>query len=372
MKNQVIIPSLQQIVNFFREETIDEIAKETGFSVRKRHLSAIVFLGIFTFGLIQKVDATLVQLVSLAKRHNPSLRLTPQGLHKRIHHKAVAFLMKMFAKSLTLTIDSTDNFLPWLEGFVHVNLLDTSQISLPQEVAHLFAAAGGSGSKAGAKIQLVIDYKTGHFSHLNLTDALASDQKLIPTIHHFLQASELWIFDLGCVSQEKLKIVADNGAFFLCRIWTQTALYQKTEEGQYQRLDLAEVLAKPFLDSVFEIEIFLGAKAKVASRLIIEWLPSQMVEQRKRRQRQRAKKRGKTPSQLKLALCQYNLIVTNVPCCVFPPSIIRSVYSLYGQIELVFKARRAISVLSSLLASEKPELNANYMGDSSPCSGVCF
>ncbi len=53
MKNQSIIPSLQQIVNFLQEETINQIAKETGFSVRKRKLSAIVFLGMFTFGLIQ-------------------------------------------------------------------------------------------------------------------------------------------------------------------------------------------------------------------------------------------------------------------------------------------------------------------------------
>ena len=32
MKTELIIPSLQQIVNFFKEETVDQIAKETGFS----------------------------------------------------------------------------------------------------------------------------------------------------------------------------------------------------------------------------------------------------------------------------------------------------------------------------------------------------
>lgn len=103
MKNQSIIPSLQQTVNFFSGETTDQIAKETGFS--KRKLSAIVFLGMFTFGLIQKADATLVQLVSIGKRILPPLGISPQGLHKRINQKAVAFLMRMFAKSLSLSID---------------------------------------------------------------------------------------------------------------------------------------------------------------------------------------------------------------------------------------------------------------------------
>lgn len=78
MKTELIISSLQQIVNFFKEETIDQIAKETGFSQRIRKLSPIVFLGIFTFGLIQKADATLVQLCGIAKRILPSLNISPQ------------------------------------------------------------------------------------------------------------------------------------------------------------------------------------------------------------------------------------------------------------------------------------------------------
>jgi hypothetical protein len=156
MKNQFIIQDLQQIVNFFQEKTIDQIAKETGFSIRKRKLNAIVFLGIFTFGLIQKADATLVQLVSLAKRILPSLTISPQALHKRINRFAVAFLMRMFAKSLYLSIDKDEKYVPLIEPFARVHLLDSSQITLPVEASHLFAASGGSSSKAGAKIQLMI------------------------------------------------------------------------------------------------------------------------------------------------------------------------------------------------------------------------
>jgi hypothetical protein len=48
MKTELSIPSLEQIVNFFKEETIDQIAKEISFSQRIRKLSAIVFLGLFT------------------------------------------------------------------------------------------------------------------------------------------------------------------------------------------------------------------------------------------------------------------------------------------------------------------------------------
>jgi len=193
MKTKLIIPSLQQIVNFFKEETIDQIAKETGFSQRMRKLSAIVFLGMqeathafgltFTLGLIQKANATLVQLVSIGKRILPSLHISAQGLHKRINNKAVEFLVRMFAKSLSLSMDKDERLVPLLESFGRVHLLDSSYITLPEEVAELFAAPGGSGSKAGAKIQLMIDYKTGNFSHLWLTDAPDQNQMYIAQEH---------------------------------------------------------------------------------------------------------------------------------------------------------------------------------------------
>jgi len=41
----------------------------------------------------------------MAKKRLPSLGISPQALHKRINAKAEPFLMRMFAKSLSLAID---------------------------------------------------------------------------------------------------------------------------------------------------------------------------------------------------------------------------------------------------------------------------
>jgi hypothetical protein len=336
MKTELIIPSLQQIVNFFKEETIDQIARETGFSLRKRKLSAIVFLGIFTFGLIQKADATLAQLVSIGKRILSSLHISPQGLHKRINHLAVDFLMRMFAKSLALSIDTDEKLVPLLGPFNRVNLNDSSYITLPEEVAKLFPAPGGSASKAGAKIQLMIDYKSGNFSHLWLTDALTPDQNQMYIAQNHIDKGELLIHDEG-FSQDALAKLVEAGAFFLGRFQTQTALYTITECGEYKRLLLWEIL-KQTQQPVREIPVCLGAKARLLCRFIIQRIPDCEVEKRKRKLRARAKKKGKTVSKEKLALCGFSLYVTNVDSHVFPASVVPSVYSLRWQIELVFKA----------------------------------
>ncbi len=335
MKTELSIPSLEQIVNFFNEETIDQIAKEIGFSVRKT--SAIVFLGIFTFGLIQKANATLVQLCGIAKRILPSLNISPQGLHKRINQSAVDFLMRMFAMSLSLSIDKDEKLVPLLESFGRVHLLDSSYLTLPEGVAKLFAAPGGSGSKAGAKIQLMIDYKTGNFSHLWLTDALTPDQNQMHVAQSHIDRGELLIHDLGYFSQDALLNLVEAGAFFLGRFQTQTALYTITECGEYKRLSLWEIL-KQTQQPVREISVCLGANAHLLCRFIIQSLPDAEVEKRKRELRARAKKKGKTLSKEKLALCGWNLYVTNVDAHVFPACVVPHIYSIRWQIELVFKA----------------------------------
>jgi hypothetical protein len=103
-------------------------------------------------------------------------------------------------------------------------------------------------------------------------------------------------------------------------------------------LQLWDILKESTDQQLREFEILLGAKEKIACRLIIQSLPKEEVERRKRRLRACAKKKGKTLGKEKLALCGWNLYVTNVDSEVFPPCVVPSVYSLRWQIELVFKA----------------------------------
>ncbi len=101
---------------------------------------------------------------------------------------------------------------------------------------------------------------------------------------------------------------------------------------------LWESLKRQNQEPVRGISIFLGAKAKISCRLIIQRLPDSEVKKRKRNLRARAKKKGKTLSKEKLALCGWNLYVTNVDSLVFPARVVPHIYALRWQIELVFKA----------------------------------
>ena len=115
----------------------------------------------FTFGLIGRPDASLNQLVSIGKQITPNFNITPEGssiplhrpkgLHQKITDKAVNFLKALFAKSLSLS--AAETFMPLLSPFSKVHLLDSSTVSLPEELAQDFPGSGGSASAAAVKFQ---------------------------------------------------------------------------------------------------------------------------------------------------------------------------------------------------------------------------
>jgi hypothetical protein len=154
-----------------------------------------------------------------------------------------------------------------------------------------------------------------------LTDALTPDQTQMLIAQSHIDKGELLIHDLGYFSQDAIANLVETGAYFLGRFQTQTALYTITECGEYKRLYLWEIL-KQTQEPVREIPVCLGAKARIACRFIIQSLPDAEVEKRKRELRARARKKGKTLSSEKLALCGWNLYVTNVDSHVFPACVV--------------------------------------------------
>jgi hypothetical protein len=69
---ETIIPEIDEIVNFFTPELVEQIAKDLGFVQRESTLGEIELLSIMTYGLFSQPDATLNQMparniLSLAK-----------------------------------------------------------------------------------------------------------------------------------------------------------------------------------------------------------------------------------------------------------------------------------------------------------------
>jgi hypothetical protein len=230
--------------------------------------------------------------------------------------------------------------------FSAVHIADSTGFSLPESLQAVFPGAGGSATSAGAKIQLVWDYQRTAVAHFALIPWNIPDNKYIDTVIALAQRGALFLFDLGYFKTQALALIAQAEAYFLTRFNHQTALYEAVE-GRLQRVELAQVL-KAAPGPLREKALSLGARERVAVRLIAARVPEAVVNERRRKARKAARKRGYTPSQTHLTLLAWNLFITNVPGTVWTTVSVCKAYALRWQVELIFKAWKSYLQLSTL------------------------
>lgn len=76
----------------------------------------------------------------------------------------------------------------------------------------------------------------------------------------------------------------------------------------------------------------------MAARLLAARLPEAVVNERRRRARTNAKKKGSTPAPAHLALLAWNLFITHVPGAVGATATVLTVYPIRWQRELIVKS----------------------------------
>jgi hypothetical protein len=145
----------------------------------------------------------------------------------------------------------------------------------------------------------------------------------------------LVLFALGYFKLTAFAKIAAAQAYFLSRLNHHTTLHEVVG-GRAQALDLARSLAhEP--RAVLEKTVVLGARDRIAARLIAARMPEAIVTERRRQAHAAAKKRGYSPSQAHLTLLAWDLFITNVPATVWPPQTVGIAYSFRWQVELVCK-----------------------------------
>ena len=212
-------------------------------------------------------------------------------------------------------------------------------------------SAGGSGTFAGAKLQVVWDYKSPTFDHFALLPWNVPDNKYVDTVVELARPHALLMVDLGYFKLAAFAKIAAAQAYFLSRLNHQTTLLEVVG-GRPQPLDLPRSLARETY-ALLEKRVLLGTRERVAARLIAVRMPDAVINERRRQARAVAKKRGYTPSQAHLTLLAWNLFIANVPSTVWSPQTVGVAYSLRWQVELVFKSWKSGLHLATVTTTTK-------------------
>ena len=328
------------IQEFFNKEEIEDAARRSKFVQRCSPLNGFIFLRAVIFAFIDDPEANLDDLAQACA--DLGVEISVQGFDQRLNPYTLEFLKEMLGRAMEQFKNNSPLPLPILQQFSAVNLVDSTVLALPDNMATEFPGCGGDGPQSSVKVQLKFEFRYGNLSQIVLQPGKEPDQKFDAYLKE-VQAGSLNINDLGYFVLENLKTIDEANAYYISRHLFGSSLFTPDEES----VNLGAMLKKSSRQP-FEMDILLGAEKKLPCRLICIPLPQEVADRRRQKAKENAKRKGKTLSKEYLALLDWLIFVSNVPEAMLSIEQIALLYRVRWQIELVFKLWKSYCALDHI------------------------
>lgn len=333
------------------QSLLGKIAESAGKAVnvikRRRTFNEVSLAQTFVLSALQNPDASDDQIAQVAAQCGASV--TAQAIDKRHTQVLVDFLKELFAKAVTLKVESDKVLSPLLERFTSVTILDSSTVTLPDELQEEYAGCGGSydSSKAAMKLQTELDLRSGSIAHIEIEPGKSPDAA---TQRQNVSRGKgsLRITDLGYFNVPVFAVLDEAGEYFLSRLnfGTKAAI---EEDGDAN--DLMIWLNRQSVKTV-DRTIWLGKEQRLKCRMIAFRVPAEVAAERRRKLRKETmSKRGCEPTEARLAWCDWTIMVTNVPAEMMSVKEAIVLYRARWQVELLFKRWKSQNLIALLTGS---------------------
>lgn len=304
------MPTLPQVAQAMQEvlsTRADALARTTQFVQRTSPLGGAAFVQTLVFGFLANPNPALDELAQTAA--TLGVPVSPQALDQRFTPVAARYLEQVLHQALRQVLAATPVAVPILDRFTAVYVQDSSTIVLPDALAEVWHGCGGSTSTrttAALKLQVRLELRTGQLEGPYLQHGRAADHAT--DLSSVLPVGALRLADLGYWSLHDLHTLDAQQVFWLSRLQAATAVYDTSG----QRWDVLDLLTAQATTQV-DIPILLGATHQLAARLLAVQVPQEVVDQRRRRLHEDARRKGRAVSATRLAWAAWTILVTNTP-----------------------------------------------------------
>lgn len=325
------IPEVAAVLQTVLSTTADEIARESGWMQRQTKLSGARFIQTLVFGWLATPDASLEALAQTAAALG--VTVSPQAIDQRFTPEAAACLEEVLAEAVTALVTAEPVVVPLLARFNGVYIQDSTSLSLPDALAEHWPGCGGrtpGAGQASLKLQVRLELRSGALGG-PFPEAGRAQDRASGLQHAPLPPGALRIADLGYFSLTVLQDLDADGVYWLSRYQVQTAVF----DAGGRRWTVPDLLRRQ--GATADRSITLGAAHRLPARLLAARVPPAVAATRRRQLREEAKREGKTPSAAKLALCDWTVLVTNVPPELLSVEEALVLARARWQIELLFK-----------------------------------
>jgi hypothetical protein len=145
-------------------------------------------------------------------------------------------------------------------------------------------------------------------------------------------AGALHLADLNDFALEEFARRGGCGAYWLSRLKSGTVV----SDTEGRRIDLVASL-RAAGEADVDRDVVLGSQRRLACRLIARRVPAAVAARRRRRLPDKSKRRGDRPGAPSLALCEWTILLTNVPRDLLDVEEAVALARMRWQIELIFK-----------------------------------
>jgi hypothetical protein len=313
----------------------------TGFVQRTSKLTAVVFVQALVLTWLEKPTGSLTDVAQSCSELGVDISVP--GLQQRLTASAVALLKGLFQSGLQQLPKLRRLPKGVLSKFRAIYVLDSTTLTLPEQLKGLFPGRDYKGSRASAKIQLSFDYVQGAMVALDVVGGCEADQNCQQHVR-LAGPATLHLFDLGFFKQQVFEQLAQAGGYFISRLQTQTSLYDPCDAER--ALDLEALLSTAPAQG--DVDVALGRLSQLKVRLIFQKLPASVVAERRRRAKRKARHKGYTCSARHMNLLAWSIFITNVPRDWLQATHIMLLYRLRWQVELIFKLWKSQAQLDQI------------------------
>jgi hypothetical protein len=295
--------------------------------------SASTLTQTLVLGWLAHPDARVEQLSHSAAR--VGVDVSPQAIDQRFTLDTAALLQEVLATSMQHLIAADPVALPILQRFSGVRVHDSTTIVLPDALAEQWSGCGGASSQhtsAALKCGVQFDLLTGALCGLELADGRASDHRL-GVQHASVPKGSLRLADLGFYDLGVLAALSAADVYWLSKI-EPNALISDVTARECPLLAFVQTLGEV---AQWEGMVWVGKGRRLRARLLIQRVPQEVADQRRRRIRKTARDKGVSPSAAALALAEWTILITNIPPELLTLKEALVVAKVRWQIELLFK-----------------------------------
>lgn len=347
------------IDNTLSEQTIERIAREKKFMIRKGKVPPSCFVNTLLFNENDMVNTSLPDLTADLNQVY-DIDISKEAMHKKFTPACVDFFKALLQEMLGNQLRKDTGGKDLALHFQRIKIKDSTKFSLPDNYNGDYKGYGNFSKKNGLmSLQYEYDLVSSNWLSFDMTKGLRNDQKDSTETIGSITKGDLHIRDLGYITPTYLSAVVEKEAFFLNRIPPQCVVFAKPKKPlDWKKTDA--YFKKHALTSL-ELDVMIYEKNKIPCRLIIEPVTNTEYCRRLKKANEKTKSRGSVPSELLKIMMKYNIFITNVSAKVLPFEVIRKTYYLRWQIELVFKSWKSFFKIDRIKKVKKERLECQLL-----------